>query len=109
VGRVVIATAELAPMPPSLYRATPAVINSDGHRMRFRRHDGIYRSDVAKTKTKPQVGVDCLPPVGPTQVKGRAGRITPFSSSAMSSGRLFLEGLLASRAPLRFTDTASII
>ena len=44
MGRVVIATAEFAPMPP-LYRATPAV-HSDGHRIAFLRHHGIYQSDV---------------------------------------------------------------
>ena len=50
-------------------------------------------------------GPNCLPPVGPaTQVKERVGRTTLFSSSAMSSGRLFLDGLLASIARLRFTS-----
>jgi hypothetical protein len=60
--------------------------------MRFLRHGGIYRSDVVQPKPNPGTGTDCLPPVGPaTQVKERVGRTTPFSSSAMSSGRLFLE------------------
>ena len=78
--------------------------------MRFFRHGGIYRSDVVQ-KQKPNPGAGAVPPpVGRprTQVKERAGRFTPFSSSAMSSGRLFLEGLLASRALLRFTDTGRL-
>ena len=45
VGRVVIATAEFAPMPPSV-PGYPGGIDSDGRRMRFLRHCGIYQSDV---------------------------------------------------------------
>jgi hypothetical protein len=37
-----------------------------------------------------------------------AGKNVPCPSSAMSSGRLFLNGLLASIARVCFTDTASI-
>ena len=46
------------------------------------------------------------PPVGRRRCPGigHAGRNTPCPSSAMSSGRLFLDGLLASIARLRFTD-----
>jgi hypothetical protein len=66
VGRIVIATAEFAPMPPSDSTGLPRRFHPDGHRMRFRRHVGIYRSDVVqKQKTKPWAGTDCLPPVGP--------------------------------------------
>jgi len=41
---------------------------------------------------------------GPGQAIERAGKNTLFPSSAMSSGRLFLNGVLASIARLRFTD-----
>jgi hypothetical protein len=47
-------------------------------------------------------------PTGPAQAIGRAARNAPCPSSAMSSGRLFLGGLLASRARFRLTDTARI-
>jgi hypothetical protein len=42
-----------------------------------------------------------LPPAGRprAQVKGRAGRITPFSSSAMSSDRLFLDRVGRHQSP----------
>jgi hypothetical protein len=68
--------------------------------MRFLRHGGIYRPDVVQTKTKPWVGT-ILPPAGRprAQVKERAGRITPFSSSAMSSGRLFLDRVGRHQSP----------
>jgi hypothetical protein len=56
-----------------------------------------------------------LPPVrypasrsGRCQGIGQAGKHMPCPSSAMSSGRLFLDGLLASIARLRFTGTVSI-
>jgi len=50
------------------------------------------------------------PPVGrsPIQAIGRDRRSTPFPSSTIRSGRLFLGGLLASIARLRFADNASI-
>ena len=76
--------------------------------LRFFRHCGIYRSDVVG-KTKPsQPGLGVPPPVGrpPGSGKERHGRnYAPCSlaSSAMSSGRLFLIGLLATIARLRFT------
>jgi len=90
---------------------------------------GIYRSDVsfllvnsgrgaasrprAEAVGDPVLGAEPLStstagPTGPAQAIGRAGRNAPFPSSAMSSGRLFLGGLLASRARFRFTDTARI-
>jgi hypothetical protein len=74
--------------------------------LRFFRHGGIYRSDVAQ-KTMVTWG-GAPPPVGrpPAAVKGRDGRnYAPCSSasSAMSSGRLFLDRVLASIARLRFT------
>jgi hypothetical protein len=67
----------------------------------FIRHDGIYRSDaVSKPKLiKPGAGVP--PPVGrhPGPVEGRNGRSAPCSSSAMSSGRLFLDRVARQHCP----------
>ena len=60
-------------------------------------------------KTKPEPGSTASRRSAPTQVEERVGRTTLFSSSAMSSGRLFSIGLVATRARLRFTDKASII
>ena len=92
--------------------------------MRFLRHGGIYRSDVllllvnlgqgtASLTSNEDYRRPCrndkvtrrlrLGPSGPAQAIGRDGRNTPCPSSTMSSGRLFLEGLLASIALLRFT------
>ena len=64
----------------------------------FSRHDGIYRSDVFNPSYKP--GPD-LPAFrsGPAQVLKRAGRKHAYPSSATSSDRLFLNGLLASVGP----------
>ena len=45
---------------------------------------------------------------GRCQGIGHAGKNMPCPSSAMSSGRLFLDGLLASIARLRFTGILSI-
>jgi len=75
--------------------------------MRFLRHDGIYRSDVSLLLVNP---AQMPPPVGRPrcQAIARDGRSTPFPSSAMSSGRLFLDGLLASIARLRFTGMIRI-
>ena len=59
--------------------------------MRFLRHDGIYRSDVSSLLVNP---VQLPPPVGRPRYRaiGRAGRnYTSCPSSAMSSGRLFLD------------------
>lgn len=76
------------------------------HAMRFERHDGIYRSDV------------CLSlPLGygaasrwsaPVPSERRDGRFAPCPSFAMSSGRLFLDGMVATRARLRFTGKSRI-
>jgi hypothetical protein len=106
-GRIVIVPREFAPIPHTPTRLPiPMAI-----RMRFLRHNGIYRSDVVPTtKSKPRGGT-VPPPAGRprAQVKERAGRSTLFSSSAMSSGRLFLDRVARSIARLRFTDTARII
>jgi len=54
----------------------------------------------SKPKTKPWVET-ILPPAGRprAQGKGRAGRITPFSLSAMSSGRLILDRVGRHQSP----------
>ena len=74
--------------------------------MRFLRNGGIYRSDVSFLLVN--LGRGPLPGRARCQAIGRAGRITPCPSSAMSSGRLFLDGLLASIARLRFTGIIRI-
>jgi len=92
VGRIVIVSREFASIP-----HTPAgSLIPMAIEMRFLRHDGIYRSDVVQNKinikTKPWGGAVPPPASRPrAQVKERAGRNTLFSSSAMSSGRLFLD------------------
>jgi hypothetical protein len=97
VGRIVIVPREFAPIPHTPARLPiPMAI-----RMRFQRHDGIYRSDVVlTTKIKPWGGT-VPPPAGRprAQVKERAGRTTLFSSSAMSSGRLFLDRVARQHCP----------
>jgi hypothetical protein len=69
-------------------------------RLRFLRQDGIYRSDVVPSGTKSRGGT-VPPPAGRprAQAKERAGRITLFSSSAMSSGRLFLDRVGRHQSP----------
>ena len=66
----------------------------------FSRHGGIYRSDVVNTKTKPW-GRTVPPPDGRPrpQVKERVGRTTLFSSSTMSSDRLFLDRVGRHQSP----------
>ena len=70
--------------------------------MRFLRHDGIYRSDVSLLLVNP---AQMPPPVGRPRCRAiaRDGRSTPCPSSAMSSGRLFLDrgGRHQSPSPLR--------
>lgn len=89
VGRVVIATAEFAPMPPSV-PGYPGGNDSDGRRMRFLRQGGIYQSDVGSlnpnhpNRTSPPADVR-------VRARERAGRITLSPIVLMSSGRLFLE------------------
>ena|ERR1019366_3371457 len=63
--------------------------NEGALRMRFKRHVGIYRSDVSSLQVNPGRGSAFRS--DPGQAIGRAGKNTPFSSSAMSSGRLFLD------------------
>ena len=94
--RIVIVPREFAPIP----QAPTGLPIPMAIRMRFLRHDGIYRSDVVRTKTKPWGGT-MLPPAGwpRAQVKERVGRTALFSSSAMSSGRLFLDRVARQHCP----------
>jgi hypothetical protein len=95
--RVVIVPRGFAPIP----HAPAGLPIPMAIRMRFLRHDGIYRSDVVQTtKTKPWGGT-VPPPAGRprAQVKERVGRTTLFSSSAMSSDRLFLDRVARQHCP----------
>ena len=80
--------------------------NEGALRMRFLRHGGIYRSDVSFLLFNP--GACPASRSGRCQGIGQAGKNLPCPSSAMSSGRLFLDGLLASIARLRFTGMIRI-
>jgi hypothetical protein len=97
------------------FTGLPRRFHSDGHWDAFSRHDGIYRADVVQNQThKPNPGNGTLPPpVGRPrpQVKERVGRTTLFSSSAMSSGRLFLDrvGRHQSPSPLHRRDQNKLI
>ena len=73
---------------------------------RFLRQDGIYRSDVSFLLFTP--GACPAFRSGRCQGIGHAGKNMTCPSSAMSSGRLFLDGLLASIARLRFTGIIRI-
>ena len=75
--------------------------NEGALRMRFIGHGGIYRSDVS-SHLLPLARCSASRS-GRRQGIGHAGKNMPCPSSAMSSGRLFLDGLLASIARLRFT------
>jgi len=82
----------------------PKVSNNTGApRMRFFRHRGIYHSDGAFRTIRAGAGLP--PPVGRHRgpAKERDGRSAPCPSSAMSSGRLFLDrvGRHQSPSPLR--------
>ena len=82
-------------------------MNNDGAlSKRFFRHSGIYRSDVSSLLVN--LGQSAAVRSVPGQVIGRAGRNTPCPSFAMSSGRLFLDRVLASIARLRFTGSTRL-
>ena len=76
--------------------------------MRFWRHHGIFPSDVG-SKWRPSPSWNRrLPPTTPTQAREHAGRNMLSLIVQMSSGRLFLDGVLASIARLCFTGTARV-
>ena len=65
--------------------------------MRFLRHDGIYRSDVSSLLFTP--GACPASRSGRCQGIGQAGKNMPCPSSAMSSGRLFLDRVGRHQSP----------
>ena len=69
--------------------------------MRFLRHGGIYRSDGAKNQNHRNPRAGCrLPLVGPrAPVKDATEGARLGSSSAMSSGRLFLDRVARQHCP----------
>ena len=101
IGRRSSSNARCLPFRSTCFAAGDRMKNEGALRMRFSRHGGIYRSDVSSLLVTP--GPEYRFPVGPGQGIGHAGKNMPCPSSAMSSGRLFLDGLLASIARLRFT------
>ena len=72
-------------------------------RRAFSRHGGIFHTDVikfkVKNKTHPEPGSTASRWSAPTQVEERDGRTAPFSSFAMSSGRLFLDRVGRHQSP----------
>jgi hypothetical protein len=112
VGRVVIATAEFAPMPPLHLPGYPGGMFPTAIGCVFGGMTESIGPMWSKTKNQPQ---NQTLGTGPTasrrsapqpQVKERVGRTTLFSSSAMSSGRLFLDrvGRHQSPSPLHRRD-----
>jgi len=88
----------------------PGRLDSDGHRMRFRRHDGIYQSDVGSLKTKPEPNIasrQCSDSSPRTRREDQRSR--PIVS--MSSGRLFLDrvGRHQSPSPLHRRDQIKLV
>jgi len=76
----------------------PGRFDSDGRRMRFRRHDGIYQSDVGSLKTKPEPNIasrQCSDSSPRTRREDQRSR--PIVS--MSSGRLFLDRVGRHQSP----------
>ncbi len=65
----------------------------------FSRHGGIYRSDVVQQNQILGRGRAASRWSAPPQAKERVGRTTLFSSSAMSSGRLFLDRVGRHQSP----------
>ena len=82
--------------------------NSKDLGKRFWRHHGIYQSDVG-SRWRPSPGWNRrLPPTAPTRTREHIGRNMLSLIVPMSSGRLFLDGLLASIVRLCFTGTARV-
>ena len=67
--------------------------------LRFLRHDGIYRSDGVSQTIKSWGRSTASRWSAPGPAKGRDGRNAPCSSSAMSSGRLFLDRVARQQSP----------
>jgi hypothetical protein len=67
--------------------------------LRFLRHDGIFRSDVVVHFVKSWGRGAASRWSDPGPAKGRDGRTAPCSSSAMSSGRLFLDRVARQQGP----------
>ena len=93
---------DACPASPASFLALHRIPRRPG--MRFLRHGGIFRSDVAKVKTKTKTkpwGGAAPPPAGRplAQVQERAGRITPSSSFSMSSDRLILDRVARQHCP----------
>ena len=110
MGRVVIATAEFAPMPPSHLPGYPGGDHSDGHRDAFWEawrnlsiRWGIFQSKNP-SRTPP-------PADARSRARERAGRITLSPIVLMSSGRLFLDrvGRHQSPSPLHRRDQNNLI
>src|ERR1041384_7446319 len=59
----------------------------------------MWLKSKSKSKTKPEPGSTASRRSAPTQVEERDGRIAPFSSFAMSSGRLFLDRVARQHCP----------
>ncbi len=84
--------------------AVGLVINRNSNRKtralgrRFPRHGGIYRSDVSLLLLSSGQGAASRWS-GPAQAIGRDGRSTSCPSSAMSSGRLFLDRVARQQSP----------
>jgi len=91
--RIVIVPREFAPI-----SHTPAgLLIPTAIRMRFLRHDGIYRSDVSFLLFTP--GACPAFRSGRCQGIGHAGKNMTCPSSAMSSGRLFLDRVGRHQSP----------
>lgn len=76
----------------------PLLWDTEAPRYAFFRHGGIYRSDVAIHQPW---GGNRQPPARRSRAQGkeRAGRIALFSSSTMSSDRLFLDRVARQHCP----------
>ena len=81
------------------HSVTAASNNTGAPSMRFLRHDEIYRSDVVRTTSRAWVGGPPPADRPRAQARGRGWRTAPFSSSSMSSDRLFLDRVARQHCP----------
>ena len=96
MGRVVIVPREFAPISSPPLRARG--FRETDPEMRFLRHGRIYRSDRDHPSNRP--GRDTASRwSAPRPAKRRDGRSAPYPSSAMSSGRLFLDRVARQQSP----------